>query len=60
MRYAAYIEVVGSRKSRLIIKAWAEKEEALTGYYHKMLEEIEKRTDIKIFINDGQRTLPHR
>lgn len=53
MRYAAYVEVVGSRKSRLILKAWAEKEEALTGYYHKMLEEIEKRTDIKIFINDG-------
>jgi hypothetical protein len=53
MRYAAYVEVVGSRKSRLILKAWAEKEEALTGYYHKMLEEIEKRIDIKIFINDG-------
>ena len=53
MRYAAYVEVVGSRKSRLILKAWAEKEEALTGYYHKMLEEIEKRTDIEIFINDG-------
>lgn len=53
LQYAAYIEVVGSRKSRLILKAWAEKEEALTGYYHKLLEEIEKRTDIKIFINDG-------
>lgn len=53
LQYAAYVEVVGSRKSRLILKAWAEKEEALTGYYHKMLEEIEKRTDVKIFIDDS-------
>jgi hypothetical protein len=53
MKYAAYIEVVGKRKSRLIIKAWAEKEEALTGFYHKILEEIEKRTDIKLFVDDS-------
>jgi len=53
LRYAAYVEVVGKRKSRLIIKAWAEKEESLTGFYHKMLEEIEKRTDIKIFVDEG-------
>ncbi|MDW7733722.1 MAG: zinc ribbon domain-containing protein [Methanolobus sp.] len=53
LRYAAYVEVVGKRKSRLIIKAWAEKEEALTGFYHKILEEIEKRTDVKLFIEDS-------
>jgi len=53
MKYAAYIEVVGKRKSRLIVKAWAEKEEALTGFYHKILEEIEKRTDIKLFVDDS-------
>jgi rubrerythrin len=53
LRYAAYVEVVGKRKSRLILKAWAEKEESLTGFYHKMLEEIEKRTDIKIFVDEG-------
>ncbi len=53
LRYAAYIEVVGKRTSRLIVKAWAEKEEALTGFYHKILEEIEKRTDIKIFVDDS-------
>lgn len=53
LRYAAYIEVVGGRKSRMILKAWAEKEEALTGFYHRILDEIEKRTDIKMFINDG-------
>ncbi|MBP1909069.1 zinc ribbon domain-containing protein [Methanolobus bombayensis] len=53
MKYAAYIEVVGKRKSRLIVKAWAEKEEGLTGFYHKILEEIEKRTDIKLFVDDS-------
>ncbi|TFH46121.1 MAG: zinc ribbon domain-containing protein [ANME-2 cluster archaeon] len=53
LRYAAYVKVVGKRKSRLILKAWAEKEESLTGFYHKMLEEIEKRTDIKIFVDEG-------
>ena len=53
LQYAAYVEVVGKRKSRLILKAWAEKEEALIGFYHKMLEEIEKRTDIKIFVEDS-------
>ena len=53
LHYAAYIEVVGGRKSRMILKAWAEKEEALTGFYHKILDEIEKRLDIKIFIDEG-------
>ncbi len=53
LKYAAYVEVVGKRKSRLIVKAWAEKEEALTGFYHKILEEIEKRTDIKLFVEDS-------
>ncbi|WP_129582672.1 zinc ribbon domain-containing protein [Methanolobus psychrotolerans] len=53
LKYAAYVEVVGKRKSRLIVKAWAEKEEALTGFYHKILEEIEKRTDIKLFVDDS-------
>ena len=53
LRYAAYIEVVGAaRKSRLILKVWAEKEEALTGFYHRILDEIEKRVDVKIFIDD--------
>jgi len=54
LRYAAYIEVVGgARKSRLILKVWAEKEEALTGFYHRILDEIEKRIDVKIFIDDS-------
>ncbi len=54
LRYASYIEVVGgTRKSRLILKAWAEKEEALAGFYHRIMDEIEKRIDIKIFIDDA-------
>ena len=53
LKYASYVEVVGKRRSRLILRAWAEKEEALTGFYHKMLEEIEKRTDIKLFVDES-------
>jgi len=54
LRYAAFIEVVGgARKSRMILKVWAEKEEALTGFYHRILDEIEKRIDVKIFIDDA-------
>jgi len=54
LRYAAYIEVVGgSRKSRLILKVWAEKDDALTGFYHRILDDIEKRIDVKIFIDDN-------
>jgi len=53
LKYAAYVEVVGKRKSRLIVKAWAEKEEALTGFYHKILQDIEKRTDINLFVDDS-------
>ncbi len=54
LRYAAYIEVVGgSRKSRLILKVWAEKDDALTGFYHRILDDIERRIDVKIFIDDN-------
>ncbi|HML27013.1 MAG TPA: hypothetical protein PKC27_10045, partial [Methanomethylovorans sp.] len=37
--------------SRLILKAWAQKEEALTGFYHKILEEVSKRTDVNLFVD---------
>ncbi len=48
LKYAAQIEVVGgAKKSKLILKAWAEKEEALTGFYHGILDEIEKRVQVK-------------
>ena len=53
LKYAAQIEVVGGTKnSKLILKAWAEKEEALTGFYHGILDEIEKRVQVKGYIDD--------
>jgi hypothetical protein len=54
LRYAAQVEVVGgTRKSKLILKAWAQKEDALTGFYHGILDEIEKRVNVKGYINDS-------
>lgn len=54
LKYAAQIEVVGgTNKSRLIIKAWAETEEALIGFYHGILEEIEKRIQVKGLIDSA-------
>ncbi|MDA0525161.1 hypothetical protein [Methanococcoides alaskense] len=54
LRYAAQIEVVGgSKKSKLILKAWAEAEEALTGFYHGILDEIEKRIHVKGLIDSN-------
>lgn len=54
LRYAAQVEVVGgTKKSKLILKAWAEKEDALTGFYHGILDEIEKRINVKGYINDS-------
>lgn len=53
LRYAVQVEVVGgARKSKLILKAWAEKEDALTGFYHGILDEIEKRIDVKGYIDE--------
>ena len=52
LQYAAQIEVIGgSKKSRFILKAWAEREEALTGFYHGILDEIEKRVHVKGLID---------
>lgn len=54
LRYAAEIEVIGgSKKSKLILKTWAEKEEALTGFYHGVLDEIEKRVNVKEYIDNS-------
>jgi len=52
LKYAAQIEVVGgTKKSKLILKAWAEREEALIGFYHGILDEIEKRVQVKGLID---------
>jgi len=54
LKYAAQLEVVGgAKKSKLIVKAWAEKEEALTGFYHGILDELEKRIQVKGYIEDS-------
>jgi len=51
LQYAAQIEVIGGLKdSKLIMKTWAEQEEALTGFYHGLLDEIEKRVHVKCYI----------
>ncbi len=53
LKYAAQAEVVGgARKAKLILRAWAEKEDALTGFYHGILDEIEKRINVKGFIDE--------
>ena len=52
LKYAVQIEVVGGpAKSKLILKAWAEAEDALTGFYHGILDEIEKRVNVKGLID---------
>jgi len=54
LKYAAQIEVVGgAKKSKLILKAWAEREDALIGFYHGMLDELEKRVQVKGYIDDS-------
>jgi hypothetical protein len=54
LRYAVYVEVGGgTHTARLILKVWAEKEEELSGLYHLILREIEKRIDVKIGIDEG-------
>ncbi len=54
LKYAAQIEVVGgAKRSKLILKAWAEREDALTGFYHGILDELEKRVQVKGYINDS-------
>ena len=54
LKYAAQIEVVGgAKRSKLILKAWAEREDALTGFYHGILDELEKRVNVKGYIDDS-------
>ena len=54
LKYAVQLEVIGgTQKSNLILTAWAEKEEALTGFYHGILDEIEKRVQVKGYIEDS-------
>jgi hypothetical protein len=52
LKYAAQIEVIGGKKSQLILRAFAEREDALTGFYYKVLDEIEKRMHVKEYIDN--------
>ncbi|GEM_PF-5084800 len=53
LKYAAQIEAIGgTKKSQLILKAYAEREDALTGFYYKVLDEIEKRMHVKEYIDN--------
>ncbi len=54
LKYAIHAEVIGGKtKSKLILKAFAENEESLIGFYHCILDEIQKRTKIKEYIHDS-------
>ncbi|MFQ6056769.1 MAG: PEGA domain-containing protein, partial [Methanosarcinales archaeon] len=54
LKYACSIEVIGGhKKSKLILKAYAEKEEALIGFYYGILDEMEKRVKVKSYIEDS-------
>ncbi len=52
--YAAQIEVIGGElKSKLILKAFAKGEDSLVGFYHCLLDEIEKRTSVRDYLDTG-------
>jgi hypothetical protein len=53
LQYATAIEVIGGlKRSKLILKAWAEKEDSLTGFYHGLLDSINTRIDVKEYIDE--------
>jgi ribosomal protein S27AE len=53
-KYAVQLEILGGmQNSKLILNAYAENEESLIGCYHKLLDEIEDRTNIKKYIKDA-------
>jgi hypothetical protein len=55
LKYCVKAEVIGgSEKSKLILKAFAENEQCLIGFYHCLLDEIEKRTNIKDYITEAK------
>jgi hypothetical protein len=52
-KYAIQLEILGGyQNSKLILNAFAENEECLMGFYHKLLDEIEDRTNLKEYIRD--------
>jgi len=52
--YAAQIEVIGGElRSKLILKAYANGQDSLVGFYHCLLDEIEKRTSVRDYLDTG-------
>jgi len=52
LKYATQVEVIGADTSKMFIKAWAENEQSLLGFYVCLLDEIEDRTAVKKYISD--------
>ena len=51
--YAANVEVIGGeRRSKLILQAYTRNEESLIGFYHRLLDEIEKRISVRDYLDD--------
>jgi hypothetical protein len=52
-KYGVKVEVMGAlEKSKLILNAYSENQECLIGFYYKILDEIEDRTNIKEFLKE--------
>lgn len=52
--YATQVEVIGGElRSKLILKAFAKGEDSLVGFYHSLLDEIEKRTAVRDYLDEG-------
>jgi len=47
LKYMAQVEVIGGvKKSMLLLKAWAEKEDALTGFFYGIFDKIMMKIDV--------------
>ena len=52
-KYGVKVEVLGGlQNSKLILNTYSENQECLIGFHHKILDEIEDRTNIKQYIKD--------
>jgi len=53
LKYMAQVEVIGGvKKSKLLLKAWAEKEDALTGFFSRILDKIMVKIDVKDYTDE--------
>lgn len=60
LKYGAQVEIMGgARKSKMILRAFAPNDQSLVGFYHCMLDEIQKRTNVKDYISDEPTIVQH-